>query len=81
MTATAFVSANESAGQALLSALSLLATGSRTSERFDELVAAPWFVDGLDDAEADFVVALSDASGNPAQFDHLFSSGVTSTSG
>ena len=79
LTAAAFANHNASAGRPLLFALRLLATEGRTPEQFDQLVAAPWFVDGLDDVEATLVVALGEAFRDPELFDDLLRTGVTPT--
>lgn len=81
LTATAYADANETTGRQLMSSLAALARNRYTTERFDQLVAAPWFVDGLDGAEANLVVALSEASNDPALFDRLLRSRETSPPG
>ena len=77
LTAATFADRNESVGRPLLSSLSTLARDRSTSEQFDRLIVAPWFVNGLDDAEAAFVVALRAAYGDPELFDDLLRTGLT----
>ncbi len=77
LAAAAFVNRDVSAGRPLLVSLSSWATDSPTSERFDRLIAAPWFVDGLNDAEAALVVALIGASRDSELYDDLLKTGPT----
>ena len=71
LTAAAFADRNESLGRPLLSSLSILAGDDSTTEQFDQLIAAPWFVDGLDNREVAFLFALRTASRDPELFGDL----------
>lgn len=77
MTAAAFADRNVDAGRQLLASLSILARDKDTAEQFERLVAAPWFVDGLDDAEAVWVTALYEAARqDPERFNELLEVGA-----
>ena len=80
LTAAAFADRNVDAGRQLLASLAILAINDDTAEQFDRLVAAPWFVDGLDDAEASAVMALYEARQDPERFNELIEAGAAPTS-
>lgn len=81
LTAAVFANRHVDAGRELLSSLASMARNHRTSERFDRVVATPWFIDGLDDTEARFVIALHGAARqDPERFDEMLEAGVPPTS-
>ncbi len=81
LTAAVFANDDPDTGRELLFALSSLARDRDTTEQFDRLVATPWFVDGLDEAEVALVMVLRGAARqDPERFNELLEAGAVPTS-
>ena len=77
LTAAVFANGDPDTGRELLFALSSLARDGDTTEHFYRLVTTPWFVDGLDEAEAALVIVLRGAARQDQErFNELLEAGA-----